>query len=67
MLGPTCIQAWNPRLIKDKEILKKVQKREGENERQPRMFSDPLNLKFPVVHTEIRRNLFSARVIKMVE
>ena len=29
----------------------------GENERQTRMSSDTLNLKFPVVHTEIRRNL----------
>ena len=28
----------------------------GENERQARMSSDPLNLKLPVVHTEIRRN-----------
>ena len=28
----------------------------GENERQTRMSSDPLNRKVPVVHTEIRRN-----------
>ena len=28
----------------------------GENERQTRMSSDPLNLKIPAVHTEIRRN-----------
>ena len=118
-----CIQAWNPWLIKDKEILEKIQKRAismtsglsgttyednlgevelttlenrrkrgdmiqvwkilheqdhvdknkwfsspyvpGENERQTRMSSDPLNLKCPVVHTEIRRNFFSARVINM--
>ena len=108
-----CIQAWNPWLIKDKEILEKVQKRAismtsglseklrevgltsleesrkredmiqvwkilhghdhvdknkwissayvpGENERQTRMSSDPLNLKLPVVHTEIRRNFLSS-------
>ena len=30
-----------------------------------RMSSDLLNLKLPVVHTEIRRNFFSARVINM--
>ena len=35
----------------------------GENERQTRMSSDTLNLKFPVVHTEIRRNFFTARVM----
>ena len=37
----------------------------GENERQTRISSDPLNLKLPVVHTEIRRNFFSARVINI--
>ena len=37
----------------------------GENERQTRMSSDPLNLKLPVVHTEIRRNFSSARVINI--
>ena len=37
----------------------------GENERQTRMSIDPLNLKLPIVHTEIRRNVFSARVINM--
>ena len=37
----------------------------GENEKQTRMSSDPLNLKLPVVHTEIRRNIFSARVINI--
>ena len=37
----------------------------GENERQTRISSDPLNLKLPVVHTEKRRNFFSARVINI--
>ena len=117
-----CIQAWNPRLIKDKEILNKKkraismtsgvswttyedklrevglttlenrrQRRDmihvwkilfgqdhvnknkwfssayepWENESQTRMSSDPLNLKIPVVHTEIWRNFFSLRVINM--
>ena len=36
-----------------------------ENESQTRMSSDPLNLKIPVVHTEIWRNFFSLRVINM--
>ena len=35
-----------------------------ENERPTRMSSDPLNL-FPVGHTEIRRNIFSARIINI--
>ena len=37
----------------------------GENERQAIMSNDPLNLKLPVVHTKIRRNFFSARVINI--
>ena len=37
----------------------------GENERQTRMSSDPLNLKIPVVHIEIRSNFFSASIINM--
>ena len=37
----------------------------GENERQTKMSSDPLNLKLPVVHTEIRKKIFSARVINI--
>ena len=37
----------------------------GENERQTRISSDPLNLKIPFVHTETQRNFFSARVINM--
>ena len=37
----------------------------GENERQTRMSSNPLNLKLPVVHTEIRKNFFSAGVINI--
>ena len=37
----------------------------GENERQTRMSSDPLNLKIPVGHIEIRSNFFSASIINM--
>jgi len=38
----------------------------GEIERQTKMTSDPLNLKIPIVHTEIRRKFLSARVKNML-